>query len=157
MTMSGRIVKPIAVLCPKHRVCFSIPDDGQPARCPKDDGHVLQGLAGPDSAWEYCSACDTFWPADPTSTEFFGDRCRRCPATVALRFLCSTCTTITIEPEVRPEKRRIGFEAGRGPIPFCPGCKREPTGPLVLHSCEHAGTTFVTARDRCPFCDEPTS
>lgn len=154
--MSGRLEKRITVYCPSHDGYWAVERSATQIQCPMGNGHLLPGVPGGDDLWEYCSDCDTFWAADLSAPRFLKDTCRRCMSKVALRFLCRTCATLAIEPEAASDNRRIRFEAGRGLVPHCPGCRRLSEGRLFLHECEQLATSFITSRTICPYCHEST-
>jgi hypothetical protein len=145
----------IRIYCPTHKVNFEVLTGGRIV-CAAEP-HAL-ALDFPDeSFWEYCCDCQRFWPSDLKHGGQGTLACLTCERTVARRYLCAHCKVLSVESDDAGVRRKVHTIATGGAVgPDCPGCRRAPNGATVrMHDCEVASTTFATARDLCPFCDEP--
>ncbi|MDT5295327.1 MAG: eukaryotic-like serine/threonine-protein kinase [Acidobacteriota bacterium] len=146
----------ITVYCPTHKINFEVLTGGRIV-CAAEQ-HAL-ALDFPDeSFWEYCCDCQRFRPSDLKHGGQSTPACPACERTVARRYLCEHCKVLSVESDdaagVKRKTHRIA--AGGAVGPDCPGCRRAPNSAAVrMHDCDAAATTFATARDLCPFCEEP--
>ena len=114
--------------------------------------------------WEYCCSCKTTRWAGSRTTPVVRSECPRCKSLVAARYVCDQCSVLTIDSEDDFEERDYTLVAGKAPVSQkeavanrtrCPGCERPPRALIDQHNCPRTGATFWSARERCPFCDDP--
>jgi len=137
-----------AFYCPTHQVRFHT-DVTEIIQCDRSP-HAL-GLGFPSrSSWTYCCDCATFSPYDPLNGNGLRE-CLVCEREIDKRYLCNNCQVISVESNalVRRKTHSINEQAVQ---PNCPACASKPVA-TTLHKCAETGTTFLTGRPVCLFCD----
>src|SRR5262249_14096943 len=138
-----------AFYCPLHHVRFhTVASDV--IECDSSPHALGSGFPG-ESPWTYCCDCATFTPYEPLTRT---DRLRECPVCerqITKRFLCSTCQVMSVESKALV--RRKAYSINKTVQPTCPGCGSPNTATVVEHKCEEIGTSFLTGRCICLFCD----
>jgi hypothetical protein len=145
------------VFCPEHKRGFFAPRQN-PIKC-ENRGHVLGTLDFEGEAhvpaeihWQYCCNCEHFCPVD---FEQYGlERCPVCTRRSSLLYLCDRCHVISFESNTPLQTKNFTLNADGVPQPSCPGCLRSAAADLHEHLCEALGTTFITALNTCPVCEE---
>src|SRR5258708_3973255 len=69
-------------------------------------------------------------------------------------YLCARCYTISFESNTPLQTKNFTLTSEGAPQPSCPGCLLPTSADLREHSCDRLGTSFVTAVDSCPICQE---
>lgn len=145
------------VFCPEHKRGFFAPRQS-PIKC-ENRGHVLGTLDFEGEArtpveigWQYCCNCEHFCPVD---FEQYGlERCPVCTRRSSLLYLCDRCHVISFESNTPLQTKNFTLNADGVPQPSCPGCLRTAVADLHEHLCETLSTTFITALNTCPVCEE---
>ena len=137
-----------AFYCPVHQIRFHT-DAGQMIECDRSP-HALGAGFPSESPWIYCCDCATFSPYEPLARTDRLRECIVCERQIDRRFLCSTCQVISVESDALV--RRKAYSVDKTVQPTCPGCGLTAVT-AVEHKCEEIGTTFLTSRSRCLFCD----
>jgi hypothetical protein len=145
------------VFCPEHKRGFFAPRQS-PIKC-ENRGHLLGTLDFEGEAklpveigWQYCCNCEHFCPVD---FEQYGlERCPVCTRRSSLLYLCDRCHVISFESNTPLQTKNFTLNADGVPQPSCPGCLRSASSDLHEHVCEAIGTTFITALNTCPICEE---
>ena len=139
-----------AFYCPVHQVRFHAVA-AETIQCDQAAHAVGYGFPN-ELLWTFCCACATFSPYEPTNHNSQLSECPVCERQVAQRCLCHSCKVITIE-SVALVHRKVHSIDSSGVKPFCPGCGSAPTQRVVQHDCSELGTSFLTARPSCEFCE----
>ncbi len=145
------------VFCPEHKRGFFAPRQS-PIKC-ENRGHILgaldfegEGRVTPDVLWQYCCNCEHFAPVDFNQSGL--ERCPVCTRRSSLLYLCDRCHVITFESNTPLQTKNFTMNADGVPQPSCPGCLRTASADQHEHLCEQLGTTFITALNTCPICEE---
>ena len=145
------------VFCPEHKRGFFAPRQS-PIKC-ENRGHLLgeldfegEGRSPAQIGWQYCCNCEHFCPVD---FDRYGlERCAVCTRRSSLLYLCDRCHVISFESNTPLETKNFTLNADGVPQPSCPGCLRSASADLHEHFCDLLNTTFVTALNACPVCEE---
>jgi hypothetical protein len=145
------------VFCPEHKRGFFAPRQS-PIKC-ENRGHVLGTLdfegesrLPAEIRWQYCCNCEHFCPVD---FEQYGlERCPVCTRRSSLLYLCDRCHVISFESNTPLQTKNFTLNSDGVPQPSCPGCLQSASADLHEHVCEALGTTFITALNTCPVCEE---
>jgi hypothetical protein len=145
------------VFCPEHKRGFFAPRQS-PIKC-ENRGHLLgeidfegEGRGTPDVLWQYCCNCEHFAPVDFEHSGL--ERCPVCTRRSSLLYLCDRCHVISFESNTPLQTKNFTLNADGVPQPSCPGCLRSAAADQHEHFCEEPGTTFITALNTCPICEE---
>lgn len=145
------------VFCPEHKRGFFAPRQS-PIKC-ENRGHLLgeldfegEGSRPAEIRWQYCCNCEHFCPVDFDQHGL--DRCAVCTRRSSLLYLCDRCHVISFESNTPLETKNFTLSADGVPQPSCPGCLRPAAADLHEHFCDLLNTTFITALDTCPVCQE---
>ncbi|HEX5889478.1 MAG TPA: hypothetical protein VFY61_12280 [Pyrinomonadaceae bacterium] len=145
------------VFCPEHKRGFFSPRQS-PIKC-ENRGHVLgeldfegEGRRPAEIRWQYCCNCEHFCPVD--FDQYGLDRCPVCTRRSSLLYLCDRCHVISFESNTPLQTKNFTLNADGVPEPSCPGCLRSAAADLHEHFCDLLNTTFITALDTCPVCEE---
>lgn len=145
------------VFCPEHKRGFFAPRQS-PIKC-ENRGHVLgeldfegEGRRPAQIRWQYCCNCEHFCPVD--FDQYGLDRCPVCTRRSSLLYLCDRCHVISFESNTPLQTKNFTLNADGVPEPSCPGCLRSAAADLHEHFCDLLNTTFITALDICPVCEE---
>jgi hypothetical protein len=145
------------VFCPEHKRGFFAPRQS-PIKC-ENRGHVLgeldfegEGRRPAEIRWQYCCNCEHFCPVD--FDQYGLDRCPVCTRRSSLLYLCDRCHVISFESNTPLQTKNFTLNADGVPEPSCPGCLRSAAADLHEHFCDLLNTTFITALDTCPVCEE---
>ena len=145
------------VFCPEHKRGFFAPRQS-PIKC-ENRGHVLGTLDFEGEArlpieirWQYCCNCEHFCPVD---FDRYGlERCAVCTRRSSLLYLCDRCHVISFESNTPLQTKNFTLSSEGVPQPSCPGCLRSASADLHEHVCEVLATTYITALNTCPVCEE---
>ena len=145
------------VFCPEHKRGFFAPRQS-PIKC-ENRGHVLGTIDFEGEAtlpaeihWQYCCNCEHFCPID---FEQYGlERCPVCTRRSSLLYLCDRCHVISFESNTPLQTKNFTLNSDGVPQPSCPGCLHSASADLHEHVCDALGTTFMTALNTCPVCEE---
>lgn len=138
----------IAFYCPVHQIRLHTVA-GTEIEC--DHGpHALGGGFPAESPWTYCCNCATFSPYEPLTRSDKLRDCQVCERQIARRYLCGTCQVMSVESNALV--RRKAYWLDKTVQPTCPGCG-STADTAVEHKCEEIGTTFLTSRATCLYCD----
>lgn len=137
-----------AFYCPVHQIRF-LAVAGQVIECDCSPHAVGVGFPS-ESSWTYCCDCATFSPYEPLIRTDRLRECIVCERQIDRRFLCGTCQVMSVESNALV--RRKAYSIDKTVQPTCPGCG-STAGTAVEHKCEEIGTTFLTSRYICLFCD----
>lgn len=145
------------VFCPEHKRGFFAPRQS-PIKC-ENRGHVLgtldfegEGRVPAEILWQYCCNCEHFCPVDFDREGL--ERCPVCTRRSSLLYLCDRCHVISFESTTPLQTKNFTLNAEGVPQPSCPCCLRPAAADLHEHFCEELSTTFITALNTCPACDE---
>ncbi len=145
------------VFCPEHKRGFFAPRQS-PIKC-ENRGHLLGTLDFEGEAkvpaeirWQYCCNCEHFCPVD--FDQYGLERCPVCTRRSSLLYLCDRCHVISFESNTPLQTKNFTLNADGVPQPSCPGCLRSASTDLHEHFCEEIGTTYITALNTCPICEE---
>ena len=145
------------VFCPEHKRGFFAPRQS-PIKC-ENRGHVLGTLDFEGEArlpveirWQYCCNCEHFCPVDFDRDGL--ERCAVCTRRSSLLYLCDRCHVISFESNTPLQTKNFTLSSDGVPQPSCPGCLRTASADLHEHVCEALGTTYITALNACPVCEE---
>ena len=145
------------VFCPEHKRGFFAPRQS-PIKC-ENRGHLLgeldfegEGARPAEIRWQYCCNCEHFCPVD--FDQYGLDRCPVCTRRSSLLYLCDRCHVISFESNTPLQTKNFTLSADGVPQPSCPGCLRSAATDLHEHFCDLLNTTFITALDTCPVCQE---
>ena len=145
------------VFCPEHKRGFFAPRQS-PIKC-ENRGHVLGTLDFEGEArlpveirWQYCCNCEHFCPVD--FDQYGLERCAVCTRRSSLLYLCDRCHVISFESNTPLQTKNFTLNSDGVPQPSCPGCLRTASADLHEHVCELLGTTYITALNACPVCNE---
>jgi len=145
------------VFCPEHKRGFFAPRQS-PIKC-ENRGHVLGTLDFEGEArlpveirWQYCCNCEHFCPLD--FDQYGLERCAVCTRRSSLLYLCDRCHVISFESNTPLQTKNFTLSSDGVPQPSCPGCLRTASADLHEHVCEALGTTYITALNACPVCEE---
>ena len=145
------------VFCPEHKRGFFAPRQS-PIKC-ENRGHLLgtldfegEGKLPAEIGWQYCCNCEHFCPVD--FDQYGLERCPTCTRRSSLLYLCDRCHVISFESNTPLQTKNFTLNADGVPQPSCPGCLRSASADLHEHFCEMLNTTYVTALNTCPVCDE---
>lgn len=145
------------VFCPEHKRGFFAPRQN-PIKC-ENRGHLLGTLdfegesrLPAEIRWQFCCNCEHFCPVD--FDQFGLERCPVCTRRSSLLYLCDRCHVISFESNTPLETKNFTLTADGVPQPSCPGCLRAASTDLHEHFCEEISTTYVTALNTCPICEE---
>lgn len=145
------------VFCPEHKRGFFAPRQS-PIKC-ENRGHLLGTLDFEGEAklpaeisWQYCCNCEHFCPVD--FDQYGLERCPVCTRRSSLLYLCDRCHVISFESNTPLQTKNFRLNADGVPQPSCPGCLRSASTDLYEHFCEDLGTTYITALNTCPICEE---
>jgi hypothetical protein len=145
------------VFCPEHKRGFFAPRQS-PIKC-ENRGHTLgtldfEGEARPpvEIRWQYCCNCEHFCPVD--FDQYGLERCPVCTRRSSLLYLCDRCHVISFESNTPLPTKNFTLSAEGVPQPSCPGCLRTASADLHEHACELLRTTYSTALNACPVCQE---
>jgi hypothetical protein len=145
------------VFCPEHKRGFFAPRQS-PIKC-DNRGHVLGTLDFEGEArlpveirWQFCCNCEHFCPVD--FDQFGLERCPVCTRRSSLLYLCDRCHVISFESNTPLQTKNFTLNSEGVPQPSCPGCLRSASADLHEHTCEALGTTYITALNTCPICEE---
>lgn len=140
--------------CPRHKLGFAALTAGKIV-CAADE-HVLAERFPADGFWEYCCDCQRFWPSELKHGGQAQTLCPVCERRPAYRFLCGQCGVMSVASDDKHTKRRPhSIDASGAVVLDCPGCRAPAPASVRAHQCEAAAVSFKTARDACPFCEEP--
>src|SRR5215813_6596113 len=148
--MSTQAHNNTAFYCPVHQIRFHT-DAGEMIECDRSP-HAL-GAGFPNrSPWTYCCDCATFSPYEPLNGNGRLRECVVCERQITKRYLCSNCQVMSVESNalVRRKAHSIDKTAVQ---PNCPGCGSATSTTSAEHKCEEIGTSFLTSRSSCLFCD----
>ena len=145
------------VFCPEHKRGFFAPRQS-PIKC-ENRGHILGTLDFEGEAklpaeirWQYCCNCEHFCPVD--FDQYGLERCAVCTRRSSLLYLCDRCHVISFESNTPLPTKNFTLNADGVPQPSCPGCLRSASTDLHEHFCELLNTTYITALNTCPVCQE---
>jgi hypothetical protein len=145
------------VFCPEHKRGFFAPRQS-PIKC-ENRGHILGTLDFEGEArlpleirWQYCCNCEHFCPVD--FDQYGLERCPVCTRRSSLLYLCDRCHVISFESNTPLPTKNFTLDSDGVPQPSCPGCLRSASTDLHEHICEALGTTYITALNTCPICEE---
>ena len=145
------------VFCPEHKRGFFAPRQS-PIKC-ENRGHVLGTLdfegesrQPAEIRWQYCCNCEHFCPVD--FAQYGLERCPVCTRRSSLLYLCDRCHVISFESNTPLQTKNFTLNADGVPQPSCPGCLHSASADLHEHNCEALDTTFITALNTCPVCEE---
>jgi hypothetical protein len=145
------------VFCPEHKRGFFAPRQN-PIKC-ENRGHILGTLDFEGEAslpaeirWQYCCNCEHFCPVD--FDQYGLERCAVCTRRSSLLYLCDRCHVISFESNTPLPTKNFTLTADGVPQPSCPGCLRSAAADLHEHFCDELGSTFITALNTCPICEE---
>src|ERR1700752_4124399 len=145
------------VFCPEHKRGFFAPRQS-PIKC-ENRGHLLgeldfegEGRSPAEIRWQYCCNCEHFCPVD--FDQYGLDRCPTCTRRSSLLYLCDRCHVISFESNTPLETKNFTLDADGVPQPSCPGCLRSAAADLHEHFCDLINTSFITALNACPVCEE---
>lgn len=145
------------VFCPEHKRGFFAPRQS-PIKC-ENRGHLLgeldfegEGKGPAEIGWSYCCNCEHFCPVD--FGQYGLERCPVCTRRSSLLYLCDRCHVISFESNTPLETKNFTLTADGAPQPSCPGCLHPASADLHEHFCELLNTTFITALNTCPVCEE---
>ena len=139
-----------AFYCPVHQIRFHTVA-GEVIECDRSP-HALGSGFPAESPWTYCCDCATFAPYEPLNGNGRLKECAVCERQLTKRYLCSNCQVMSVESDalVRRKEHSINTIAVQ---PNCPGCGLPAGVTSVEHKCEEIGTSFLTCRSTCVFCD----
>src|SRR5205085_1656335 len=145
----------IWVFCPAHKKSFQMLPASQ-LLC-ESGKHALTENFLRAEFWEHCCDCQRFWPSDLKHGGQSKPQCVVCERQVVRRYLCAQCKLMCVESDDPTVKRKRHTITETGAVSqTCPGCGCAPeVAALHRHECPEAGATFMTARNTCPFCEEP--
>jgi tetratricopeptide (TPR) repeat protein len=144
----------IRAYCPTHKT--STTAAAAPVIVCESDGHALSQNFPHAEFWEYCCDCQSFRPSEIAASGRAQERCMVCDRQVARRFLCEHCQVISIESDEAAKRRKPYVVNAAGAVePACPGCLRADGRPVHAHACREVDATLTTAREVCPFCNDP--
>ena len=145
------------VFCPEHKRGFFAPRQS-PIKC-ENRGHVLGTLdfegesrQPAEIRWQYCCNCEHFCPVD--FAQYGLERCPVCTRRSSLLYLCDRCHVISFESNTPLQTKNFTLNADGVPQPSCPGCLQSASADLHEHVCDALDTTFITALNTCPVCEE---
>src|SRR5258705_1811830 len=69
-------------------------------------------------------------------------------------YLCDRCYTISFESNTPLQTKNFTLTSEGAPQPSCPGCLQATSADLREHTCDGLGSSFVTALNSCPICQE---
>jgi formylglycine-generating enzyme required for sulfatase activity len=136
--------------CPTHQIRFQAVG-AEVIPC-EQGGHTVGSGFPAGSWWEYCCDCETFWPLDPGNEVLRRNDCLVCERSIARRYLCSACLTVSHESALLVRRKVYSIDIDSGIKPNCPGCS-QPSFKVLEHSCSEAASSLLTSRSVCPFCD----
>ena len=138
-----------AFYCPVHQIRFHTAA-GAVIEC-ETSPHAL-GTGFPcESSWTYCCDCATFSPYEPLNGSNRLRECLVCERQITKRLLCSNCQVMSVESNALV--RRKAYSIDKTIQPNCPGCGSSSNATAVEHKCQEIGTSFLTSRSVCLFCD----
>jgi tetratricopeptide (TPR) repeat protein len=150
--MSGE--RSIRAYCPTHKT--STMAATPPVIICESGEHALSQNFPYAEFWEYCCDCQSFRPSEIAASGKAQERCMVCDRQVARRFLCAHCQVISIESDEAAKRRKPYVVNAAGAVePACPGCLRAAGPPIHAHACGEVDAGVSTAREVCPFCDQP--
>ena len=139
-----------AFYCPVHQIRFHT-TAREVIECDQNPHALGAGFPGL-SPWSYCCDCATFSPYEPLDGKGRLRECLVCERQITKRYLCSNCQVMSVESNalVRRKAHSINKVAVQ---PNCPACGSPAGRTSVEHKCEDIGTSFLTSRSTCLFCD----
>lgn len=139
-----------AFYCSVHQIRFHTAA-GEVIECDRMP-HALGSGFPAQSPWTYCCDCATFWPYEPFNGNGRLKDCVVCERQITKRYLCSNCQVMSVESNALV--RRKAHTIDKGAVqPSCPGCGSTNGGAVTDHKCDEIGTSFLTSRASCLFCD----
>ncbi len=145
------------VFCPEHKRGFLTPRQS-PIKC-ENRGHILGELDFEGEAklpveiqWQYCCNCEHFCPLDFEQDGL--ERCPVCSRRSSALYLCDRCFTISFESNTPLQTKNFTLTSEGVPQPSCPGCLQATSADLREHTCDGLGSSFITALNSCPICQE---
>jgi formylglycine-generating enzyme required for sulfatase activity len=142
----------LRIYCPTHKVTFEVV--GASRIVCESNGEALARNFPYEAFWEYCSDCQTYWPANLGRSGKGREECLVCNRPVMRRYLCDQCWTLSLETKLPAKFKPFVFSQNGAPQPACPGCLSPNNSTLKRHLCADVEVEFITAHDICPFCDE---
>lgn len=139
----------IAFYCPLHQIRFHTVA-GDVIECDRSP-HALGSGFPRESPWTYCCDCATFSPYEPLTRTDRLRECLVCERQTTRRYLCCNCQVMSVESNAIV--RRKAYSIDKSVQPACPGCGSTAPSCVVEHKCEEIGTSFLTSRSTCLFCD----
>lgn len=138
-----------AFYCPVHQIRFHTAAS-EVIECDRSPHALGSGFPG-QSPWTYCCDCATFSPYEPLNGNGRLKDCVVCERRITKRYLCCDCQVMSVESNALV--RRKAHSIDKAVQPKCPGCGSTTGGTPIEHKCEEIGTSFLTSRSSCLFCD----
>jgi hypothetical protein len=144
--------KYLRIYCPTHKVNFTVMEASRIV-CAAE-GEVLAKNFPYEGLWEYCCDCQTFWPSEIANGREADDHCQVCSRKIAHRYFCDRCRILSSQSNEAATGITYTLLPDGSPQPSCPGCSTTAQASLDTHDCYAVFASYVTARRRCPFCEE---
>lgn len=147
---ANRLIK---IYCPTHAHQFETEENAKLV-CEIDEHSLSLNFPGGEF-WEYCCDCQTFFPSNLNNGKSASLKCPVCERTAKKRFLCSNCKIAGFSSDQSERETVYLISSETGIEPSCPGCQtRFEKKNLSTHDCKKASAVFITAYEKCPFCEK---